>query len=376
MGGTINIGKIAGIQISLHWSWIFIFALMTWSFASSDGILESYTDWSTERRIAAAVIIAGIFFASILAHELSHSLVAKAKGIPVTGITLFVFGGVSNLGRDAQSASEEFQVAIVGPLTSIVIGGLFAVVWLALRPSAPNEANVAAYLAFINTVIGLFNLLPGYPLDGGRVLRAIVWARSHSVLRATRIAARTGEAVAYLMMAGGALQFLFLDNAIGGVWMFMIGLFLRNASSGSYEQLIVQQTIGSLTATDLAKSDFARVDPEMTIARLVNDFMLMGRGRAYPVMAGDELLGLVTLTDVQHLERPAWETTSVYRAMTPREKLRTVSAQEPVLNVLQMMADGDINQVPVVDGRLLIGLISRTDIVRFINDRRALLIES
>jgi Zn-dependent protease/predicted transcriptional regulator len=353
---------------------VFIFALLTWSFASNDGILDAYTNWATERRVAAAIVIAIVFFASILAHELSHSLVAKARGIPVSGITLFVFGGVSNLSREAQSAGEEFQIAIVGPLTSIVIGGLFGIAWLALRPVSHAESNVAGYLAFINIVIGLFNLLPGYPLDGGRVLRAVMWWRNHDMLRATRIAARTGVMVAYALMALGAVQFFY--NPIGGIWMFMIGLFLRNASSGSYEQLVVQQTIGSLTAGDLARRDVDRVDPELKVDRLVNDHMLMGKGRAYPVMAGDELLGLITLTDVQHLDRASWETTSVYRAMTPREKLRTVSEHEPAISVLQMMADGDINQVPVMNSHLLIGMISRADIVRFINDRRALLIES
>lgn len=371
MGGTIGIGRIFGIEISLHWSWVFIFALLTWSFASNDGILDSYTDWSGNKRIAAAIIISGIFFGSILAHELSHSLVAKAKGIPVTGITLFVFGGVSNLGRDAESAAEEFQVAIVGPLTSILVGGLFAIAWLALWPVAENEAKVAAYLAFINVVIGIFNLLPGYPLDGGRVLRAAMWWRNHDMLKATRIASRTGVVVAYLMMAAGAVQFFF--NPIGGIWLFMIGLFLRNSSSGSYEQLVLQQTVGGLRAGDLASANVHPIDPQMTVAQLVDNYMLTGRGRAYPVVAGEELLGLVTLTDVKHIQRDQWASTSVFRAMTPREKLHTVSAREPVLNVLQMMVDGDINQVPVMDGVRLIGLVSRSDIVRFVRDRSALL---
>lgn len=371
MGSTFNIGKIAGIQIAVHWSWVFIFALLTWSFASDGGILDDiYPDWSTGRKIAAAVIIAGIFFASILLHELSHSLVAKAKGIPVRSITLFVFGGVSSLGREAQSASEEFQIAIVGPLTSLVIGAFFAILWLALRPVAPDEASIASYLAFINTVLAVFNMLPGYPLDGGRVLRSIMWARNHNVLSATRIAARTGEGVAYLLMAGGAIQFYF--NPIGGIWLFMIGLFLRNASMGSYDQLVIEQTLSPLSAGDLAKKDYDAIDPQMMVAELVDQHMLAGRGRAYPVMAGEELLGLVTLTDVRHLDRAAWPTTSVYRAMTPRERLHTVSRDQPAVSVLQMMAEGDINQVPVMDGRLLVGIISRGEVIKLIQDRRAL----
>ena len=368
MGGTFNIGKIAGIQISVHWSWIFIFTLLTWSFASSDGILDMYTDWSSERRMAAAVVISIIFFASILLHELSHSLVAKAKGIPVRGITLFVFGGVSNLGREAQSAGEEFQIAIVGPLTSLLIGAAFALVWGALHFVAPQEAAVAGYLAFINAVIAAFNMLPGFPLDGGRVFRSIVWARNRNLLSATRTASRTGEGVAYLLMAAGALQFYF--NPIGGIWMFLIGLFLRNASASSYEQLVVQETLGGIFAGDLAKRNFDPVPPDLTVAHLVDQYMLAGRGRAYPVMAGEELLGLVTLTDVRHLDRAEWPATSVYRVMTPIERLHTVSIQEPALRVLQMMAEHDINQVPVMDGRVLVGIISRAEMLRMMQIRR------
>ncbi len=368
MGGSFSIGKIAGIQIFVHWSWMFIFALLTWSFASNDGILDMYTDWSSERRIAAAVVISGIFFASILLHELSHSLVAKARGIPVQGITLFVFGGVSNLGREAQSASEEFQIAIVGPLTSLLIGAAFAVLWAVLRFAAPQEAAIAGYLAFINGVIAAFNMLPGFPLDGGRVFRSIVWARNRNLLSATRTAARTGEGVAYLLMAAGAIQFFF--NPIGGIWMFLIGLFLRNASASSYEQVVVQEALGGMSAADLAKRDFEPVPPDLTITDLVDHRMLAGRGRAYPVMAGEELLGLVTLTDVRHLDRAEWPTTSVFRAMTPVERLHTVSMQEPALRVLQMMAENDINQVPVMDGRRLAGIIGRADVLRFMQLRR------
>ncbi|OGO51533.1 MAG: hypothetical protein A2148_01250 [Chloroflexi bacterium RBG_16_68_14] len=372
MPSSFKIGKIAGIEIGVHWSWIFIFALITWSFA--DGILnEFYPEWSTGQRWAVGVIVAGIFFASILLHELSHSLVAKARGIPVKGITLFVFGGVSNLGREAQSAGEEFQIAIVGPATSLVIGAVFAILWAALRGPAPEAAAIAGYLAFINGIIAAFNMLPGFPLDGGRVFRSIVWARNRNLLQATRIASRTGEFVAYGLMAAGAIQFFF--NPVGGIWMFLIGLFLRNASAASYEQLVLQTTLQGLSARELASSDYVPVPPDMTVVHLVSELMLAGRGRCYPVVAGEELLGLVTLTDVQRLEREQWPTTSVFRAMTPFERLRTVAPQEEALKVLQLMGEADVNQVPVVDGRRLLGIVSRADILRLIQVRRAVAAE-
>ena len=374
MNSSFKIGKIAGIEIGVHWSWLFIFGLITWSFAT--GILEEFfPQWPEARRWAVGVIVAVIFFASILLHELSHSLVAKARGIPVKGITLFIFGGVSNLGREAQSAGEEFQIAIVGPLTSLAIGAVFAILWVTLRIPWPDVAAIAGYLAFINGVIAAFNMLPGFPLDGGRVFRSFVWWRNRDLLRATRTASRVGAFVAYALMAGGALQFV-LFNPIGGVWMFLIGLFLRNASSTSYEQMVLQTALEGVSAAELARADFVPVSPEMTLQHLVDGYMLVGRGRCYPVMAGEELLGLVSLTDARRLDRALWPTTSVFRAMTPFERLHTVSPQEDAMQVLQLMGEADVNQVPVVEGRRLIGIVSRGDILRLIQMRRAVGSES
>ncbi|MEX2159272.1 MAG: site-2 protease family protein [Dehalococcoidia bacterium] len=372
MISSIKIGKIFGIEIGVHWSWAFIFVLITWSFAR--GILEEfYPQWTDAQRWSVAVIVAAIFFVSILLHELSHSIVAKARGMEVKGITLFVFGGVSNLGREAQSAGEEFQIAIVGPLTSLAIGAFFAVLWAALRIPAPEAAGIAGYLAFINAVIAAFNMLPGFPLDGGRVFRSIVWARNRNLLRATRTASRVGEGVAYLLMAAGAVQFYF--NPIGGVWMFLIGMFLRGASASSYEQLVLETALRDVTAGEVARNDFTPVAPDMTVDVLVSELMLAGRGRAYPVLAGQELLGLVTLTDVQHLDRAQWPSTSVYRIMTPLEKLHTVAASDPAMQVLQTMAQFDVNQLPILDGRLLVGMVSRGDVLRLIQIRREVAIE-
>jgi Zn-dependent protease len=347
--------------------------LITWSFAQ--GILEEfYPQWTDAQRWSVAVIVAGIFFISILLHELSHSIVAKARGMEVKGITLFVFGGVSNLGREAQSAGEEFQIAIAGPLTSLAIGAVFAVLWAALRIPAPEAAGIAGYLAFINAVIAAFNMLPGFPLDGGRVFRSIVWARNRNLLRATRISSRVGEGVAYLLMAAGVVQFYF--SPIGGVWMFLIGMFLRGASASSYEQLVLETALRGVTAGEVARKDYTPVPPDMNVDQLVSELMLAGRGRAYPVVAGENLLGLVTLTDVQHLPREQWPTTSVYRIMTPLEKLHTVSASDPAIQVLQTMAQFDVNQLPIVDRGLLVGMVSRGDILRLIQVRREVAIEN
>ena len=370
MPSSFKIGKIAGIEIGVHWSWLFIFALVTWSFAT--GILEQFfPEWSDARRWVVGGIVAIIFFLSILLHELAHSFVAKARGIEVKGITLFIFGGVSNLGREARSAGEEFQIAIVGPLMSLLIGALFAVAWAALRGPAPGVAAVAGYLAFINGIIAAFNMLPGYPLDGGRVFRSIVWWRNRSLLRATKISAKTGEYVAYLLMGLGALQ-VFTINPIGGMWMILIGWFLRGASAGSYQQMVSEVALDGVTAGDVARKDYVTVTPTMTVAELVDEHLLSGHGRCFPVVAAQELLGLISLTDIRNLERERWVDTSVYRAMTPFEQLQTVASGEDARAVLQTLGEKNVNQVPVVDGRWLVGMVSRADILRLIQVRHAM----
>lgn len=362
-----QVGRLFGIPLRVHFSWLIMFGLVSWSLAVGyfPAMFPDLPVWSYWVRAAVA---ATLLFVSVILHELGHSLVARRHGVEIAGITLFVFGGVSSLGREAQSAGEEFQIAVVGPLTSLAIGAVFAILWVALRGPAPEASGIAGYLAFINAVIAAFNMLPGYPLDGGRVFRSVVWARNRSQLAATRTAARVGEGVAYLLMAGGAIQFFW--NPIGGIWMFLIGMFLRNASSSSYEQLVLQTALEGVSVMEIARADYVPVSPDMTLDVLVDGHMLAGHGRAYPVLAGQELLGLITLSDVRRLERDQWPTTTVYRAMTPVERLHTVSTAETALHVLQLMAQWDVNQVPVVDGRLLVGMISRADILRHIQMRR------
>jgi Zn-dependent protease len=367
--GTIRIGRILGFEVNIHWSWIFIFFLVTWTFAA--GLLpELYPEWTSSRRWVVGGAISLIFFLSILLHEMSHSIVARRYGLPVTSITLFIFGGVSNLGKEPESARQEFWIAIVGPLTSIAIAAVFAVAYVVLEPIEDGAASVALYLAFINTAIGIFNLVPGFPLDGGRVLRSIFWARRRNILDATRLASRGGQLVAYMIMGLGISVVFLFGQFITGIWFFLIGNFLRTASAASYEQLFVETVLKGIPASRVARSDFEGVSPELTVAQLVEDHILAGRGRAFPVMAGEELLGLVTLTDTRNIPRELWPQTSVYRAMTPVSKLKTVDLNAELPEVLALMASDDVNQVPLMDGRLLRGIIDRSDLLRYIQVRR------
>ena len=371
MPSSFRVGRIAGIDVSVHWSWLFIFFLLSWSFAT--GILdEVYPQWSDAQRWAAGVIVSVVFFASVLIHELSHSIVARRLGIPVKGITLFVFGGVSNLGREAQTPREEFVVAVVGPLASLLLGFVFFVGWLVLMGPASGVAEICKYLALVNGIIAVFNMLPGFPLDGGRVFRSFVWWQNRDLLRATRTASRVGEGLSFLLIGAGLVNIFFFGLLLNGIWLALIGMFLRGASTASYEQLLMQRTLEGLTAASVARTDFEGVPPDITLQELVDSHILISHNRCFPVVAGRELAGMITLTDVKKLPRESWHETTVWRAMTPFEKLHTVSAREDLARVLQIMGEADINQVPVVEGRLIVGMVSRSDIIRQIQVRRDL----
>jgi Zn-dependent protease len=371
VAGTFRIARIFGFDVNVHWSWLLIFVLLTWSYGT--GILEnSYPEWTTSRRLVVGGGVAIIFFLSILFHEMSHSVVARRYGIPVSSITLFIFGGVSNLTREPDNSREEFWIAIVGPLTSFVLGAIFAVGFFVLDPIENGAADVALHLALINVVLAIFNLIPGFPLDGGRVLRSLFWARKRNMLDATKLAAKVGTYVAYAIMAMGAIAALLFAAIVPGIWLFIIGNFLRSSSAASYEQLFVETVLTGIPASAVASHEYASVSPEVTLDQLVEEHVLTGPGRCYPVMAGQELLGLVTLSDLRAVPRDEWATTTVFRAMTPVSKLHTVSPNDDLPVVLQKLAAGDVNQVPMMDGRLLLGLIYRGDVIRYIQTRQAL----
>lgn len=368
LSGNFKIGRILGIEVNLHWSWAFIFVLVTWTFAA--GLLDDvYPEWTAAKRWLAGALVSLVFFSSILFHELSHSIVARRYGIPVSSITLFVFGGVSNLGKEPASARQEFWIAIVGPLASFAMAILFGLGYVALHGVESGAAEVLLRLAIVNTVIGVFNLVPGFPLDGGRVLRSIFWARQRNILDATRVASRVGEYVAYSMMGVGLLLFFF-GNVITGIWILLIGNFLRGVSAASYQQLFVEKALGGVTAKVVARQDYTPISPEQTIEELVERFFLAGRGRCLPVMAGEELLGLLTLTDVRRIPREEWKTATAYKAMTPRTKLETVGPDDELAKVLAMMASGKLNQIPVLEGNLLRGMIERTHVIDYIQARQ------
>ncbi len=368
--GSFRLGRIAGIDILVHWSWLAIFVLLSW-WLSEGFFKEVYEDWTAAERWLSAVVSAVLFFVAVLLHELSHSLMAKRLGLPVQNITLFIFGGVSALGAEPSSAKQEFRVAIVGPLTSFVLAALFGILavvaWLIDAQDRPFGA-IVDYLAFINLAVGIFNMLPGYPLDGGRVLRAALWARRGNLFSATRTASTVGTFIAFGLIALGVVSIL-AGNFVGGAWFIVIGWFLRNVSESSYRQLVFRGTLEGARVGDVVNRTFEAAPPDVPLSQLVAEYVLARGQRCVPIVVGDQLLGLVSMSDLKRVPQAEWPTTSTYRAMTPSEKLHVVSLRDDLVKALEIMAANDVHQIPVLEGRSFVGFVTRSDVLRLISVR-------
>jgi Zn-dependent protease/predicted transcriptional regulator len=367
--GGILIGKAFGISLRLHYSWFFIFALITWALTAVY-FPSTYPNWSLSMKIGAGLLTSFLFFGSVLLHELCHSLVALREGIQIQSITLFFLGGVSQMTGEPKTAGDEFRMAAAGPFCSLVLGGIFLGVYFALRgtatPAFQFGAAITYYLGFINILLGVFNLIPGFPLDGGRVLRSIIWGRTRNLQRATKIASNIGRAFGFLFILGG-IYLIFTGNFFNGIWLALIGWFLESAAVGSYRQQLLQEMLKGHTAGEIMSQDCMVVPPDITIERLVNENMLTSGRRCFPVVSNGHVEGLMTLNNVRAVQREAWRTTQVRQAMTLFEKVKSVSPNEDLSTVLQLLTQNDINQVPVVLENKVVGIVARDNIINFIN---------
>lgn len=373
LGNSIRLFRIAGIDVGIHVSWLVIFGLVTWSlavgvFPSSDG-LKGLPEW--EYWLLGA-ITALLLFASVIVHELAHSLVAKSRGLQVRSITLFIFGGVSNLAGEAKKPSTEFVIAIVGPLTSFVIAGVAFVIDAAVPASAAQLDAVLSYLVYINVILGFFNLIPGFPLDGGRVFRALAWTWTGSLRRGTEIAAFVGQLVAYGLLLLGFWLILVQGELIQGIYFAAIGWFLQSAANSSLQQVLVEQRLRGARVADVVEPDTTGVAPDVLLATLIEDYFMRGNRRAVPVVADGRLVGMVTVGDVKEVPRDRWPTITVGEVMGGREKVIAVSSRDTLQRALEALAQGDFEQVPVVDEGKLVGVVTRADIVRQLQLREAL----
>ncbi len=374
MPGSLNLGKIAGISIYINVSWFIILVLLTWSLATG-WFPIFYPGWTATTYWVISLVSALLLFVSVLLHELAHSLVARARGLSVKNITLFIFGGVSNIEQEPTSPGVEFQMAVVGPVVSLLIGLLAYLLQLPFGGSKSPIVAILAYLAVTNVLLGIFNLIPGFPLDGGRVLRSIIWKVTGSLQRATRIVTIVGQIIAYLFILWGIWQF-FGGNILNGIWIGFIGWFLLSAAQSANSQVMLQSMFRGVTVSDVMNTNLVTVPANISLQRLVDEYFLPGGLRSALVMQADQLAGLITLSDIRHVPRDQWAQVPVGHAMIPLERLHVVSPQQSLNDVLPLMAGRDVNQLPVVQNGRLVGILSRDAIVRFLEVRRGLGLET
>ncbi len=368
----LRIGRILGIPLYLHATSFLIFALLTFFLATQ--ILPLQSGATPMQYWILAVGVSIVFFGSLILHELGHSIIALRYKIPVVSITLFFFGGLARIARDPETALQEFNIAIAGPIVSFMLGAAFLGIY-AVAPSGPLQL-AALYLSEINLILGAFNLLPGFPMDGGRVLRAIVWGITKNFDRATQIASRSGQIFAYMMIMLGIWAIMERDSGVsrflggwsGGLWLAFIGWYLLSAAQETYTQVAIRNTLTGLSAADIMSPDVPTVARDISLEDYVQEVLRTGR-RCHVVTGNGMAVGLVTLHQVQHFPREEWANTSIQAAMVPQGAIQWVTPNDPVTSVLERMQREDVNQMPVLQEGHIIGMIARDSILRVIQTR-------
>ncbi len=355
--------RIFGINIEFDYSWfiiLFLFSLWLGDY------FRAQPGWTPAQVWTAAVVTTLLFFASVVVHELSHSLMARARGISVHSIRLFVFGGVSQIESEPRQAWEEFAISIVGPLTSLILGALLV---LAARTQTPHSLPwaVTYWLGWINIVLGLFNLIPGFPLDGGRVLRAALWSLSHNFDKATRWAANVGKGIAILFILYGIAQVL-RGGDLGGIWMVLIGWFLLSAADQSLRQVKIQNALADYTVRDIASPFYNRLAAGENLEDYFNQISGQHEYRPSLVMDDDQLLGVIAPSDLRRTPREQWNSTPVRQAMTPRDQLTTAGPRESLHEVLKKIVAANLSQIPILQDGKVQGVIRRDRILQLLHD--------
>ncbi len=338
MTRSFRIGRLFGIDIEIDYTWFIIFALVVLLLSSSSGLLARAlpADTSLLVRLVLGVITALLFFGSVLVHELSHSLVARRHGLEITAITLFIFGGVSKMSDEPSSPSTEFRMAVAGPLASFVLAGIF---WgIGVVADGGVFTSIFYWLAFINAFLGTFNLLPGFPLDGGRVLRAGLWQWLGNLTEATRIASAFGQGLGAIMIVFGLFLFFTQDSARGsGLWMAFIGWFLIQAAQTSYQQVVLRETLSGVTVADIMTRNVDSVQAECTLEEVVHEHVLTHSHPAYPVFDHDQLLGLLSLSDIRHVPRAQRSHVTARQVVPPLTDRQTIAPEAEVWEALGRM---------------------------------------
>ena len=370
MPGSFRIFRIAGIDINIHISWLIILVFLTFSLATG-WFPITYPGSSTVTYYLLGFIASILLFVSVLLHELAHSFVARSRGLQVKSIVLFIFGGVSNIEQEPQTPGIEFSMAFVGPLVSLLIGVVCYGLWLLVRGTHSLIVPILSYLALMNIILGIFNLIPGFPLDGGRVLRSIIWKATGNFQTATNITTFVGQAFAYLIILWGILLF-FAGNAFNGLIIIFTGWFLLTSAQSARSQSALDTAFRGVTVNQIMDTNVLTVPANISLQKLVDEYFLPRGLRSAFVMQGDQLAGLITLSDIRHVPRDQWPQTPVGFAMIPLERLHTITPQQNVKDVLPLMTGQDVNQLAVVQDGRLVGVLTREGILRSLEIRRNL----
>ncbi|HVB33150.1 MAG TPA: site-2 protease family protein [Patescibacteria group bacterium] len=361
----VKIGRVMGIPIYLHPSWYVIFLLITVTLATQ--FSSQHPEWSPAQHWTLGIVTSLLFFGSVLFHELGHSTVAMRYKIPVLSITLFIFGGLAEIAREPERPMQEFNIAMAGPLASFLLAGLFLGV---AQPFAPSSmiGTTAQWLAYINALLGAFNLVPGFPLDGGRILRSIAWAWTKNFNRATQLASRSGQGIAYLLILVGIVVAVKSGYWLSGLWWVFIGWFLLTAARQSYAQVSVRRVLDGLKAADVMSSELPTIDRSLSLDDYMREVLRTGHP-CHLVLGSNDLVGMINLQSVRHIPRDEWATTSIQAAMLPQDRIEWAQADEPALGILERMQQTNIGQMPVLREGQVVGMVSRDTVLRVIQTR-------
>ena len=365
----IEIARIFGIPIKLDLSWFIILAFITWTLAS--GFFPSkYPELNNFTYLVMGLLSALLLFVSVLLHELSHSLVARRYNIPIRGITLFIFGGIAEMDQEPPTARSEILMAAAGPLCSGVLALLFLIIgnfFTNVMPYAPI-IGVIKYCVFINTAIMVFNLVPGFPLDGGRILRAVIWNYTGDIKKATQTTSKIGSSMGVFLIIFGFFQ-IFTGNFIGGLWLALIGMFIKSAADGGYQQLLSGNILQGIKVSEIMTRDLITVNKSITLDRLVDDYFLKHRFNSYPVVSDGTLLGMVSIHDVKKIPREEWRDVNVSKILDTRVIDFCVHPEDDATNAMTRMAKNGLGRVPVLDSGKLVGIVSNRDIMHIIKHK-------
>jgi Zn-dependent protease/predicted transcriptional regulator len=376
MKSQIKLGTVFGVELGLHYSWLVIAVLIMFSLVAQFHTVNR--DWSQGLVWSMAAITSVLFFACLFAHELSHAVVAKASGIPIHKITLFLLGGVAQIEKEPSNARTEFWIALVGPVTSGVLGLILLALalllgWVPQVSAVTPGTALLVWLGYINLGLAAFNMIPGFPLDGGRVLHAFLWWAIDDAERSTRAAAFVAQIIAVLFIGLGIFRF-FQGAGLGGLWIAFIGWFMLQAAGASSLQARARTVLHGLQVRDVMSTHYESVDPNLSLQEFVHERLLSSGRRCFLVMQESRLLGLITLREVRAIDAQAWPHTSVGQVMHSGTKIHTVSRNMPLAEALEIMAREDINQLPVVSNGIVEGVVARAHILQVVRSRAELLL--